>query len=237
MNIVSKMKFILLMGLAAWTVNGHAQGLRFGIQTNPGLTWVSADNNQVSSNGVRFAFDFGLVVDYVFGAEERYAFNSGLNLFVTGAKLKGTITDTSKTILQSEVTARINYLEIPLTIKLRSNEVGYFTFYGQLGLVPAFAIRSRADYSIETNSPNGIVTMEEKNVKFNDVPAYPNDISKVKAFNLGLHTEAGMEYDISENTALVTGIYFNTGFIDMFKDGDDERIVPRSMGVRIGVLF
>ena len=238
MSRMIKLKTILLIGLMCWMTTGHSQDLRFGIQANPGLMWVKPDNADISSDGVRFAFDFGLVVDYVFGAEGRYAFNSGLNLQVSGAKLQGTRTDTSGATLQSMLTARINYLEIPMTIKLRSNQVGYFTFYGQLGMVAKFAVRSRADYSIERLDADQKVVVEEgDNVKFKNIPSYPNKIDKVRPFDMGLHTEAGMEYDISENTVLVAGLYFVTGFVDMFKDNDGERVVSRNFGVRIGVLF
>ena len=238
MKMKLKIVIALLIGTVFMTQKGYSQDFRFGIQANPGLTWVSTDNAQMSSDGVRFAFDFGLVFDYVFGAEGRYAFNSGINLLVSGAKIKGTTTDTSGTILTSNVTARINYLEVPLSIKLRSNQVGYFTFYGQLGMVPTFAVRSRANYSIETNPEGtGVVTTTVENVKFKDIPAYPNTIDKVRPFDLGLHTEAGMEYDVSANTVLVVGLYFKTGFLDMFKDHDSERVVSRTMGMRIGVLF
>lgn len=232
--------FRILILLALMMVGSvvHSQDFRFGIQANPGLVWVKPDNTELQGDGVRFTFDFGIVFDYIFGNEDRYAFNTGLNILVTGAKLQG-VTDDDGTTLMSNVTARINYLEVPLAIKLRSNEVGYFNFYGQLGITPAFAIRSRADYTIETNpNDDGVIVVEEKdNVKFKDVPFYPNTIEKVKPFNLGLHTEAGLEYNITENTILVAGIYFNTGFMDMFKDHDNERIVSRNLGFRLGILF
>lgn len=228
-----KVKYLLVVAFLLFTFTGQSQDIRFGITANPGMTWVKPDNAEITSNGVRFAFDFGLVVDYVFGGDERYAFNSGLNLLVTGAKLKGT--DTSG--LTSLVTARINYLELPLTMKLRSNEVGYFTFYGQLGMVPAFAVRSRANYAVETDPGSGVMTTTMENVKFEDIPFYPSNLEKVRVMNLGLYVEAGLEYDVSSATVLVGGLFFNTGFLDMFKDADSERIVSRSFGLRMGVLF
>ncbi|MCP4123410.1 MAG: PorT family protein [Bacteroidetes bacterium] len=229
-----KVKYFLFVGLLMFSLNGKSQDLRFGITANPGMIWVSSDNKDVSGDGVRFAFDFGLVVDYVFGAEERYAFNTGLNLSVSGAKLKGVEESTG---LSSTVTARVNYLQLPLTIKLRSNEVGYFTFYGQLGIMNSFAFRSRADYEIERDSGGGKTTETGENVKFENIPFYPNMLEKVKPYNLGLYVEAGLEYDITENTVLVGGPFFNTGFLDMFKDSNNDRVVSRQFGFRIGVLF
>lgn len=229
-----KFKLIILIGLMCIGFKGHSQdAIRFGITANPGLVWVKPDNTNISSNGVRFGFDFGLVFDYVFGQQDRYAFNSGINLLISGARLKGTAADSSG--VTSDLTARINYLEIPLTVKLRSNEVGYLTYYGQLGLTPQFAVRSRADYTL-TDSV-GMVTADVKNAKLRDIPVEPVTIDKVRPFNLGLVVEAGIEYALTENTALVGGIFFNAGFLDMFKDADSERVVSRSIGLRISVLF
>ena len=227
-----KAKILLIIAFVGFTLSSYSQEVRFGITANPGLVWVKPDNQNINSDGVRFGFDFGLVVDYIFGQQDRYAINTGLNLFISGAKLSGTAADSSG--LTSSVTAKINYLEIPMTIKLRSNEIGYLTYYGQLGMAAQFAVRSRADYSIDSL---GVSQVMVENVKFNDIPTLPLTIEKVRPFNLGLIVEAGIEYSISENTALVAGLFFTTGFLDMFKDNDKERIVSRNLGLRISVLF
>ena len=228
-----KIKLLILSIFLLATIKGQSQEVRFGITANPGIVWVKPDNATVSSDGVRFGFDFGLVVDYVFGSQERYAFNSGLNLFISGANIKGTSTDSLGNTFTSSLTAKANYLEIPITIKLRSNEISYFTFYGQLGFAPQIKVRSRADFSY--TDINGTVTGE--NVKFEDIPAYPKTIEKVAPFDAKLLVEAGLEYEIAENTVLVAGLFFNTGFINMFVDNDSERIVARNMGLRLSVLF
>jgi hypothetical protein len=226
-------KILLLVGLLSLGISGFAQSdIRFGITANPSLVWVKPDNTQISGDGVRFGFNFGLVVDYVFGNDERYSINSGLSIMLAGAKIMSTDTALNQV---HELTAKVNYLELPVSIKLRSNEVGYLTFYGQLGLTPQFAVRSRADYTQKEES--GTVITDINNIKLRDIPFYPNNIDKVRPFNLGLLVEAGMEYDITENTVLVGGLYFNAGFLDMFKDNDGERIVARNMGLRVSVLF
>lgn len=207
------------------------EGVRFGITANPSVIWLKPDNQNITNDGARFGFSFGLVVDYVFGNQDRYAFNTGVNMFVAGGKVEGTAEDGSKSFL----TAKTNYIEIPLTMKLRSNEIGYLTYYGQLGFVPQIAVRKRANIRVLDSA--GVETLSEENIKFENIPTLPNSIEKVVPFNIGLHVEAGLEYSLSENTTLVGGLFFNTGFLDMFKDNDDNRIVSRGMGLRVSVLF
>ncbi|MBK6340819.1 MAG: hypothetical protein IPF63_14960 [Bacteroidetes bacterium] len=49
--------------------------------------------------------------------------------------------------------------------------------------------------------------------------------------------EAGLEYSMTENTALVGGLFFTNGFINQLDDDDKERVATRNFGIRIGVLF
>jgi hypothetical protein len=228
-----RIKGILLVTLLCFGLKSFGQSdIRFGITANPSLVWVKPDNTLISGDGVRFGFNFGLVVDYVFGNDERYSINSGLGILLAGARIMAT--DTA-TLNRHELTAKVNYLELPVSIKLRSNEVGYFTFYGQMGVTPQFAVRSRAH--ITEKDAGGNVVTDIDNKKLKDIPFFPNDIEKVRPFNIGLLVEAGMEYDLTENTVLVAGLFFNAGFLDMFKDNDNERIVSRNMGLRLSVLF
>ncbi|MEZ5023089.1 MAG: hypothetical protein R2728_07490 [Chitinophagales bacterium] len=54
-----KFKILLLVGLMCIGLKSQAQEeFRFGITANPGVVWVKPDNQNISSNGVRFGFDF-----------------------------------------------------------------------------------------------------------------------------------------------------------------------------------
>ena len=99
-----KIKCLLLVGLMCIGISGFGQDFRFGITANPSILWVKPDNTEISGDGVRFGFDFGLVVEYVFGAEGRYSVNSGLNLLLSGAKIMSADTSLNQT---HEITARV----------------------------------------------------------------------------------------------------------------------------------
>ena len=228
---------VLALMVFAFSNNSFAQldKVRFGVTANPGITWLKPDNSLFENGGVRTNFTFGLIVDYTFGNNERYAFNTGLQINLAGGKINGmdTIGGTTST---SSLTAKIQYLEIPLSIKLRSNETSQgMIFYGQLGFVPGVPYRKRANY--KHTEPGSTTTQESNNIELKNLDFNPVDIQKVTPFHLGLTVEAGMEYALSENTWLIGGLFFNTGFTNVLKDKDSERIAMRNFGLRLGVMF
>ncbi len=242
MQLLQSMKYqflIIFSLILCLSTKTDAQELRFGFNVNPSINWLSADNQNIESDGVRFGFKYGLILDYKFGENERYAITTGAGVNLAGGKLKGTTTGTDSvgvlSTYSSSFTPKIQYLEIPINLKLRSNEVGYITYYGQLGLINAFRIRQRAKYSYDDILTGSNV--EVKNDKIDDTPFYPNNIKKASIYNLGLAFEVGMEYALTENTYFIAGIYFNNGFTNILVDGDKERVVMRTIGLNLGVLF
>lgn len=246
-------KMMLLAALFTFLCKtGVAQSnVRFGFTTSPEITWMSPDNKKHSSDGARFGFNYGAIVDFIIGENDRYAISTGLTINMLGGKIIGRdslLTDdgggqgryasvlATYVPVSSSLTAKLQYLEIPVALKLRSNETASnLTFYGMLGLVPGFLIRSRAQY--EYANPVSGEAFSEENIKIRDLKFYPNTIERIVPVNLSMQFEGGVEYRVGDNTAIVGGLYFRNGFMNMVADSDNERIVGRQMGLRIGVMF
>lgn len=226
---------------------------RFGFTASPGINWWKPDNKIMKSDGARFSFNYGIICDYKFGNNERYAFGTGLTIGIAGGKLTSSIVDSVLTDMGnvgvaviSNFTGKLQYLQIPATLKLRSNPVNDFTYYGAFGLLPEIIIRRRAAYMHEIASsspvdgPPVITTLSSDNDKIIDIPFYnggSNKINNVIPFNLGLTIEGGCEYSFTENTAMVMGLFFTNGFMNVINDDDKERVASRNMGIRLGFLF
>lgn len=236
----SMKKSLLIISLLLLSISTYAQSnVRFGFTTSPGISFYSADGKHHDSKGARFSFNYGAIVDFVIDNNERYTITSGLTIDMTGGNLKGMSTDGR---FSSAMVTKVQYLEIPIGLKLRSNESAQnLTFYGTLGIVNGFKIRSRANYQYtgEVVTEEGVtpINISEKNIRIDDLRFYPNEIKKVTPYHLALHFEAGTEFRISDNTSLVGGIYFRNGFTNVIKDKDSERVVARGLGLRIAVMF
>lgn len=226
---------ILIITLLLFSVSSFAQSkVRFGFTTSPGISWYSADNKFADSKGTRFSFNYGAVFDFVIDNNERYAISSGVTIDMSGGKIAGFLNDSLNTGTSS-LTAKVQYFEIPLSLKLRSNEsANNLTFYGSLGIVNSFRIRARGLYEYNNNIDPAI---SENNIKINDLKFFPSDISKVNIYHLSLQFEGGVEFRVSDNTSLVGGLYFRNGFTNIFKDTDNDRVVARGLGLRVAVMF
>jgi len=136
----------------------------------------------------------------------------------------------------------VQYIEIPLTIKLRTNEVNYMTYYGLFGLTPGINISARGDVEIDPD-PVGI---SQTDISLKD----DNDFNyKYGFFNVSLSVGAGVEYAMTENTAITGGIFFQNGFVNVINDDestiggvalegrDDNNTTLKQFGIRLGVLF
>lgn len=133
----------------------------------------------------------------------------------------------------------MQYIEIPLTLKLKTNEIGYLTYFLQFGLSPGICIRSKADFT--TSIQSGGVTASSSSDKV-DVKNGINNI------NLSMIIGGGVEYTLSGSTTLLLGVQFNNGFLDVlddkFDDGllseDDRKTLKANsnyLALTVGILF
>jgi opacity protein-like surface antigen len=207
--------------------------LHFGLKAAPSLAWLRTDTKGLDSDGSKFGFSYGLVTEFNFA--DNYAFATGLDITYRGGKFKTVETeypDSSTTVTTSTNSSYIiQYVELPVTLKLKTNEIGYLTYYLQAGIAPGFKIRARGSYeaAIQTTT-NGTTTNTSD--KQSDI-----DIMKeINNFNLSMIIGGGIEYTLSGSTVLLTGIQFNNGFLDVF-DSNDAKVNSNYLALTVAVLF
>jgi hypothetical protein len=219
--------FILLMFILTFHAEkANAQKrISLGIHADPMAGWFTSDNKDVVNKGTRPCLNFGLMFNRYF--TENYAFSTGLNLITSGGKLayNDTITmalNNPATIPPgNEVIYNIKYLSIPLGLKLQSNQIGYLTFFTDLGVDPKFVLGGKAEI------PE--MGIEKENAS-----------AELKDFNMGYHVTAGIEYSLGGTTAIELGITFDSNFIDITEDTDGQpidKILHKMLGIRLGINF
>jgi hypothetical protein len=221
---------ITSLNLQAQQGRETASLFKFGVHADPMITWFGSDNSVVINKGSRPGLNFGLSVYRYFGPN--YSFSTGINLISAGGRL---VTDQKITFSLSHggtlqnvpvdsaasIVYKIQYLSIPIGLKLQTNQIGYYTFFTDLGLDPKVVVGGKADIpSIPIKSENA---MEE-----------------LRMFNLSYHIMAGVEYGIGGSTALVLGIGFDNNFLDITKDKSNQptdKISHKMLSFRLGVNF
>ncbi|HLG34261.1 MAG TPA: porin family protein [Bacteroidia bacterium] len=206
---------------------------RFGFKVAPSLAWLKPDIMNYSSNGSRIGFIYGLMMDYNFS--KNYALSTGIEISYRGGKLKYAYANNSNVSFSGEDTYNLKYIEIPLTIKMKTNEIGYITYFGQFGFQPAFNIAAKSDFSHSKTNPSQVKT---------DTTSSDIDISgQIASLNVSLLFALGLEYRISGNTAIMAALQFSNGFTDVLtgKNPDDPdtelKAISNYMSLNVGVFF
>lgn len=233
-------KLFLAIALLIGVSSVNAQKITGGIAVSPIISWMKPDISQnIENDGVRFGFSYGLVGDY--NLNDNFAFSSGINVNNFGGQLEyldsipayvidnGTI-DTMSFKSNAIVTYKFQYVEIPISIKGKTNEIGYLTYFMHAGINPMFRWKAKGDVS-QDNVTN--VSLKE-------------EVSGLlMAFSVG----GGIEYSLGGNTKLLVDLIYKNGLTDVTKTktfhlndvgaGDilDEKIILNSIEIKLGILF
>ncbi len=219
-----KILFIAIIFSAYFTGVAAQQKIRFSVFANPCINWLQSDVNNVQSNGAAFGFDAGLTMDRFFA--ENYAFSTGISIGSLGGNLIykdstsfSTHNNSAVVPAGSNVKFKLQYITIPLGLKFKTKQIGYFTYFAHLG------------FTIQGNIKAIGTSSGASNALDND------DISKeINFFNLGYHFGAGAEYALGGNTSLIFGITYTNGFVDITQNTNDK-ITTLSIAIRLGIMF
>jgi hypothetical protein len=211
----------LLFFSAGYSNAQEEQKLHFGLKAAPALAWISSDTKGFESDGTKLGFSYGLITEFNFATH--YAFATGIDVTYRGGKSKFQFNDSTV----SEIKYNLEYIELPVSLKFKTNEIGYFTYYLQFGLEPGINIRGKADAKT-TYQMNGVTSINsEDNLDIKD---------EVNNFNLSMIIGGGVEYTLSGSTVLLVGITFNNGFLDIL-DADNIKANSDYLALTVGILF
>lgn len=236
------MKKVFALLMLAWCGSSamHAQdGVRFGLKLSPNMGWFRSDTKGLESGGSALGFTFGLLTEFPIGSAGNYRFATGLNLNNTAGKWKSgfsyqdAINGPIKTT-ELETKAKLQYIELPLTVKLMTNEIGYMRYFAQVGFGNAVNIRARADRTIPQFDQSGAYVVGFAEEKGEDIS------SDIALYRASLIVGAGMEYNFSGNTSLLLGVTYNNGFtnvLDIEVAGQKMKAVSNYLELTLGVFF
>ncbi|MFZ0281408.1 MAG: porin family protein [Bacteroidales bacterium] len=212
-----------------YNTGGAQPFISMGIHFDPLISWFSADSYDTRNDGAIPGFIFGVSYNKYFAPN--YSFSSGINIINAGGRLYSReatyfeLKNYNREIFTvgpgESITYKINYLSIPLGLKLQTNQTGHGTFFADLGFDPKVVIRGRAD-------------IPSLNIKGG------NAMPELKIFNLSYHIMAGMEYPLAGNNNIVVGIGFENNFFDTTRDNGDQPwdvVSQKSLSFRIGITF
>ncbi len=200
--------------------------LKLGLTASPQLGWIQSDGEGVDPEGAYLGYSYGLWVDWAFS--KNYAVATGLQFSQVGGKMAyeypvrfHSVGD-QVLLPPTQVSYRNQYMQIPATIKLLTDDWNRLRFYGQLGVHTELCVRSRADVT------NSALNLLKEN--------FSKDVSLI---HLGLTIGSGIEYPLRPFSSVATGLMFSRGVTNISKMPKDFRSNHNQSYVRLvlGVYF
>ena len=242
---MKKILFLIIIALISTNVvfsqKANDKKFRFGLEISPAVGWMKTDNKNYSTSGVNFAYAYGLMTDFNFSSN--YAFATGIEVNNNGGLLsytKDLVYNTDKFNVTS-TNYKLRYLNIPLSLKLRTNEIGTITYYGQFGVDLGIKIKALANEDGIADGSTTTSTLTDVNVS--------KDVEFARlALNIGL----GLEMNLVGSTSFIIGINYNNGFTNVLKSNSNlllsgnvasstaaanPKLISNFIALKLGILF
>ena len=216
----------------------HAQfkPFRFGFKVGPNLSWLAPDAEGYESNGISGGFSWGFVSD--FAITENYFISTGFGMDYLGGKLEYPHSmkfDDDTVSYTGDLSRKYNlrYLEIPLTLKMRTNMFGRIAYYGKIGFGTSFNLKSKSKDEFSYFDNGAKITEDfEEDIK-----------DDIVFFHESIIFGGGVEYFVDESTSINVGISFKNGLTNVLKgensvDPDiEEKANLHYFQLNVGVIF
>lgn len=198
--------------------------VRLSFNGGPSINWMKTDNPVGEREKFVFGYDYGLNADFHLTTDERYSLLSGLIITNVGGQISyrtNSAFEFSGAALPplSKLTYNLRFAEVPLSIKLKTNQFHRSKFWGQFGLSNMLNIKAKGD------SNNGMLNKSNIN-------------DEINMFNIAMNIGFGLEYDLGGNNSLLAGIVFKNGLTDITTDNAfDDRTIVNSLKFKVGIVF
>ncbi len=194
------------------------QKIRFGVQVKPNVSWFKSKNANAMSDGVRVNWGAGIVADFHFA--ELYSFSTGLTVDNQSGKLTYTEKvfndkDDQWTIVEYQRKYSLRYIEVPILLKLQTKEIGYMTYFLNvgMGLSANWAATASGDRNlkyIHGTDDQGDLDWHVQNERVEETKINVRD--DFKLFRTSVIVGGGVEYNVNSGTSIIIGVSYNGGF-------------------------
>ena len=199
---------ILTLGLLLTQLSFAQNSFRFGLKGASNFGWLSGTDKTIENDGTSVGFAYGLMGEYAINST--YGLHAELLLSQINSKFNLTseqsfVNDISNTKISSlNYKYTIQYLEIPISMKLNTKEIGNLVYYGNFGFSPGFALNARASIT-SGDIPQSIKDLDPTDYRVNDDEGddftLDNFDDKVFLFRFPLIIGGGVEYRMAGSTS------------------------------------
>lgn len=233
-----KKHFLPALLIIFGTVGAMAQETQFslGFMANPNVGWISAedldfdDNIDVESSGARMGFTYGVVGEYHF--TNNYHLVIGAGHAFTGGSFSGVNNSADQPLpTADDLTVyngvnydpvKLQYIHVPILLRLKTNEIGYIRYFGNIGFAFNFGLNGKTSVKL-----SGTEYMEDGDGEPQIVPFADREPSSDLNFNASLLNPylvvgIGGQYSLGGNSRVHVGIDYNNGLSNIISNKEVE---------------
>ena len=216
---------------------------RFGLFVGPTFntlkpTAASSDDYTITKGKTNVGFSFGINADY--NMNERYTIYTGVGMDWRGGQIMA-VHDTTKSLSSGYLKnadvmyKKMQYLTIPLGLKLKAVEFDQVKIFAQTGFDLAILLSQKGDYTYRLANDSILSKSNEK----------LGGIATVVPINFGWSIGVGAEYILNDKNSFYATLLYRNGFVDAttpktndaglkFSDGN---IRSNTFAIRVGYYF
>jgi hypothetical protein len=224
-----KTKLILfsLLLIAGISVKAQFKKYTFGLKAAPQIAWMKPNVDGYKNDGAKLGFSWGFVSEFSFS--ENHCIATGFNVVFNGGKLSYTDSVASLPLGEMSRTYSFKSIEVPITLKMRTNAIGKIKYYGQIGFGTSFRFGAKS----ESNFTYGSTIKNFPKANYDDISFLRESLI------VGL----GGEYTLNAGTVLSVGLALNNGFTDILTGKNNlsvrikEKATTNFVELNVAVLF
>mgnify|MGYP000851688772 FL=1 len=200
------------------------QHFRLSFVADPSVNWLRTSNSTVENGKPILGYDFGLNADCYFSDDERYALATGIQITNVGGELNYHSTsdfDFAGVTLSGspKIKYQLRYIEMPVSIKLRTDEFNRAYYWGLLGF-------------------SGMVNIGSKGTSNDGIMHKVSLADEINLFNLAMNVGIGFDYDLGKTNSISMGLIFQNGLLDVTTDNAfKDKTIINSLKFKVGLIF
>ena len=199
---MKKLNFLLFFTLFfsfsfSQDINDKLKNARMGLYVSPAINFIKNDSENIDTKS-KMGVVYGYAVEI--GLNETHKLESGLAISYKGGRAFN----------PDETDYKIQYITLPIFIKMRSREMFQLNWFARIGPSIHFKIKE-------------MVT--------------PPENTDINAAIVDLSIFLGAEYSLGGKTSVEASLFFNNNITDAIADGEDMQTLFHQVGLRLGFLF
>ena len=221
-----------LLVVLSLTTQAQEDRFKFGMKFSGNISWISPQSSNIAQNGTGFGYSYGVMGDFFFS--ENYSFNAEVLIthLAGGMEHVDSLIYLGQGYNNVEYDYRFQYLQLPISIKFHTKQVGYMSYWAQFGLAPSILLGARADVSSPIDKDDIRV-----NHKSADEFHFANFDDKVFPMRLPLIVGAGFNYQLAGDAQLHVGLRIDNGFTNFLVRDDVSNARLSYASITTGVFF